>query len=108
MNWAFDFYELMPQGGFYHEHLRYPTKTGAKKPVEGELHENTWEFQAALLLIPKGGANIGPTRNFYGDALAAANWTLPAAAFSGLTAMLAVAFALAPRRKVRPSIRHRV
>jgi hypothetical protein len=104
-NWVFDFYELVPQGGFFHERLRYPTKSGAAKPVEGELHENTWEFQAALLLIPKEGADIGPTRNFYGDALAAANWTLPASAFSGLVAALSVAFALAPRRKVRPSIR---
>jgi hypothetical protein len=106
-NWVFDFYELMPEGGFFHERLRYPTKSGASKPVEGELHENTWEFQAALLLIPKEGADIGPTRNFYGDALAAANWTLPAAAFSGLTAILGLAFALAPRRRVRPSFRRR-
>jgi hypothetical protein len=98
-NWVFDFYELKPQGGFEHERLNYPTKTGTAKPKEGELRENTWEFQAALLLMPRGGTDVGPTHNFYGDALAAASWTLPLAAFSGLVGVLALAFAVAPRRR---------
>jgi hypothetical protein len=99
-NWVFDFYEFQPQGGWIHERLRYPTTSGARKPKEGELQENTWEFQAALLLMPQAGG-IGPTRNFYGDALAAASWTLPVAAFSGLAAAMGIAFALAPRRRTK-------
>ncbi len=99
-NWVFDFYELKPEGGFpSHEQLRYPTKSGTSKPVEGELHENTWEFQAALLLMPKGGVDVGPTHNFYGDALAAASWTLPLSAFSGLVAVLSFTFAVAANRR---------
>lgn len=99
--WVFDFYELMPQGGFFHKTLNYPTKTHGRsmeKPKEGELQENTWEFQAALQLMPQAG-QVGPTHNFYGDALAAAGIALPGAAFSGLAAALGVAFVFAPRRR---------
>jgi hypothetical protein len=102
-NWVFDFYEFNPAGGFEHERLNYPTATGTAKPKEGELHENTWEFQAALLLMPQGGTDIGPTHNFYGDALKAASWTLPLAAFSGLVCVVSLAFAAAPRRRPESS-----
>jgi hypothetical protein len=97
-NWVFDFYELRPEGGFAHQRLKYPTTRGIAKPKEGELRENTWEFQAALKLMPQAGG-VGPTHNFYGDALEAADWTLPAAAFCGLAACFAIAFAAAPARR---------
>jgi hypothetical protein len=97
-NWVFDFYEFKPDGSIEHQTLRYPTARGLKKPKEGELHENTWEHQAALQLMPNAG-QTGPTRNFYGDALAAAGITLPLAAFSGLMAAFGLAFALAPRKR---------
>ena len=97
-NWVFDFYELMPEGGFMHQTLAYPTTRGIAVPKEGELRENTWEFQAALQLMPQAGG-VGPTHNFYGDALAAASWTLPLAAFSGLVAAVAIAFGFAPPRR---------
>ncbi|CAG0998599.1 hypothetical protein PHYC_02724 [Phycisphaerales bacterium] len=98
-DWTFDFYEFQRQGGFSHERLRYPTTSGIKRPKEGELHENTWQYQAALQMMPKAGA-VGPTRNFFGDALTAAGWLLPAAAFSGVGCTFATAFACAPRKRV--------
>ena len=97
-NWVFDFYEFLPAGGFAHERLRYPTTRGIAEPKEGELHENTWQHQAALQIMPNAGKQ-GPTRNFYGDALAAAGIALPLAAFSGLAAALGIAFAFAPRKR---------
>lgn len=96
-DWQFDFYELMPDGTIAkYPRLGYPTTRGMKKPKEGELHEGTWEYQAALQTMPQAGA-IGPTRNFFGNAIAAASWTLPAAAFSGLVCTYAIVFGLAPR-----------
>jgi hypothetical protein len=97
-NWVFDFYEFKPDGSIQHQTLRYPTARGLKKPKDGELHENTWEHQAALQIMPNAG-QTGPTRNFYGDALAAAGITLPLAAFAGLASFLGFAFAIAPRKR---------
>ncbi len=96
--WVFDFYEFLPAGGFEHQRLKYPTATGLKKPREGELHEGTWQMEAALHLMPQAGG-VGPTRNFTQNALVAAGWTLPAAAFTGLGCFVGVFFALAPRRR---------
>lgn len=97
-DWEFDFFELMPTGEITkYPRLGYPTTRGMKKPKEGELREGTWQYQAALQTMPQAGA-IGPTRNFFGNAIAAASWTLPAAAFSGLVCTYAVVFGLAPRR----------
>lgn len=91
-DWRFDFYELKPDGTIAHERLAFPTSPGMKTPRPGELHQNTWQFQAALMLMPKG-----PTYNFHDDALSAAGWTLPAAAISGLLCVLSAAFAAGPR-----------
>jgi hypothetical protein len=96
--WVFDFYEFKKDGTIEHQQLRFPSKSGTKRPIEGELHENTWEFQAALHLMPNAG-QTGPTRNFYGDALAAAGWSLPVAAFAGLAACFGLAFLFAPRKR---------
>lgn len=97
-DWVFDFYELLPEGGFSHERLKYPSRGGVREPREGELRENTWQFQAALQLMPNAGGT-GPTHNFFGNALAAAGWRLPASAFSGLVCTVALAFAVGPRRR---------
>ncbi|HYF15059.1 MAG TPA: hypothetical protein VD971_08330 [Phycisphaerales bacterium] len=97
--WSFDFWELTPDGAILkHERLKYPSARGLRQPRPGELHENTWQFQAALQTMPQAGA-IGPTHNFFGNALAAAGWTLPASAFCGLGATLALAAAFAPERR---------
>lgn len=98
-DWVFDFYEFKPEGGFAHERLKYPTTSGIKKPRDGELRESTWEFQAALQLMPQEGG-IGPTHNFYGDALGAVSWLLPAGAFTGVIGTFSLAFAFAPPRRL--------
>lgn len=98
-DWQFDFYELSPDGRIIkHPRLAYPTTRGMKQPKEGELHEGTWQYQAALQTMPQAGA-IGPTRNFFGNAIAEASWTLPLAAFSGLACTLTLVFGLGPRRR---------
>lgn len=97
-DWVFDFYEFKPAGGFEHERLKYPTVSGVRKPIEGELHENTWEFQAALQLMPTT-PGVAPAHNFYGDALSAVTWLLPAGAFTGVVGTFALAFALAPAKR---------
>ncbi|MBI1191460.1 MAG: hypothetical protein GC200_12365 [Tepidisphaera sp.] len=98
-DWVFDFYELKPEGGFEHERLKYPTTSGVQKPKEGELHENTWEFQAAIQLMPTT-PGIAPAHNFYGDALSAVSWLLPAAASTGVVGTFALAFAFAPPKRL--------
>ncbi len=98
-DWQFDFRELMPFGTIArYERLNYPTARGIKKPRPGELHENTWQFQAALQMMPQAG-QIGPTHNFFNNGIAAAGWTLPLGAFSGLLATIAIVFAFAPARR---------
>lgn len=97
-DWSFDFYELKADGTIEHQRLRYPTATRMKEPKPGELHENTWQFQAAMYLMPQGG-NAGPTRNFRNDGLAAAGWTLPASMFTGLIFVGTFFFTVAPRRR---------
>jgi hypothetical protein len=98
-DWQFDFFELLPDGTIaQYERLKYPTTRGVRRPKAGELHENTWQFQAALQLMPQAG-KIGPTHNFFGNAIAAAGWTLPIGAFSGLLCTVATVFALAPRKR---------
>jgi hypothetical protein len=102
-DWVFDFFEFMPDGTILkHPRLKYPTTRGVRKPKEGELHENTWEFQAALQLMPQAGG-VGPTHNFFGNAMAAAGWTLPLGAFAGLVCTVALAFSFAPSRRSAPA-----
>jgi hypothetical protein len=100
-DWKFDFYELLPDGRIERgERLKYPTTRGIKEPRPGELHENTWQFQAALQTMPQAG-QIGPTHNFFGNGITAAGWTLPVAAFTGLLSTIAIVFAFAPRKRVQ-------
>ncbi len=88
--WVFDFYEFKPEGGFAHERLRFPTTGTMQADKEGELRENTWEYQAALSVIPEG---IAPKPKFTNDGLKAAGWTLPATTLSMLTLIAAIAAA---------------
>ncbi len=99
--WTFDFYEFLPDGGFEHELKRFPKKrradlrTGTVPPApEDELKENTWQFQAALLVMPPAR---GPSPQFTNDGLHAMGWTLPATSLSMLTLIAAVVFAARPR-----------
>lgn len=94
-DWIFDFYELQPDGSFTHGRLKHPTAYRMKEPKPGELRENTWQYQAAMNLMPRSG----PTKNFRLDALGAASWTLPASMFAGLLGVVSLFFAIAPGTK---------
>ncbi len=107
--WLFDFYELDPAGGFIvHQPLRFP-ESGASllrrqnnaklrgEPIPdrepGELEERTWQYGAALKVMPRP-----PAITFENQALRAAGWTLPVASASVLVLLFAAFFAFAPDR----------
>lgn len=108
--WKFDFYELKPAGGFEHQRLAFPVKKhplanlGKAKPAEGAepvdsnanvLKENTWQFQAALMVMPPAR---GPSELFTDDGLHALGWTMAGFTISTLVCIAAVLVAVAPRR----------
>lgn len=93
--WSFDLYEFLPAGGFEHQRLKFPR---GRRPAEGELVEGTWQFYAALMVMPPLGR---PSPRFTGDAVQALGWTLPGAAFSGLALTYAIPAAVAAHRRVR-------
>lgn len=94
--WVFDFYEFKPEGGFEHERLRFPTTKTHQAARDGELRENTWQYQAALSVMPLGFA---PKPKFTNDGLKAAGWTLPATTSSMLAMIGCFAAAYQPRRR---------
>lgn len=107
--WLFDFYELSEQGGFIvHQPLRFPEsgksllrrQNNAKlkgEPIPqreaGELQERTWQYGAALKVMPRA-----PAITFENQALRAAGWTLPVASASVLGLVFGVFFGIAPSR----------
>lgn len=105
--WTFDFYELMPDGSIAHEQLGFPVRPRPslaraargqppRQPTRPTLQEGTWQYQAAMHVMPAGQ---GPaTQGFRNDALAAAGWTLPVASLSFLALVASLAAAAAPRR----------
>lgn len=120
-DWAFEFRELLPEGGIGHQRLRFPEtrrslrrrqsqaeRAGRDTPErrEDELVHGTWQFEAALMTMPAGwlsapgGGEAPPT--FEGDAVRALGWTLPVTGISGVTLALSCAFLAAGRRQ-RPS-----
>lgn len=92
-DWTFDFYELRPEGGFIAEKLHYPTTRRGEAPKDGELREGTWQFDAALLTMPKSGV---PSQQFLNTGFKAMGWTFPAACLSSV--ILAVAATMAAYR----------
>lgn len=97
-DWTFDFYEFKPEGGFATEKLHYPTNKRGEPPKPGEIAEGTWQWDAALLTMPKSGA---PEQRFVNTGFKAMGWTFPAACFSS-TAGLFAAMMLA-YRPARPT-----
>jgi hypothetical protein len=91
--WHFDFYEFKPDGGFAHQRLGFPKK---RTPAEGEMAEGTWQYYAALMVMPPLWK---PTQKFSSDALQATGWTLPVAALSGLLFTASGVALLAPRKR---------
>lgn len=99
-DWDFDFHELKPEGGFSHQRLAYPMSErrrkslGLKEPRPNELAANTWQYQAALYLMPKG-----PSIEVRNSALMATGWWLPIAGFAGAVVMGALVIAVAPIKR---------
>ncbi len=103
--WTFEFHEFMPDGTFDHQRLAYPMskmkreRLGITDPPESELREGTWQYQAALHLMPKSG----PTYQFSRSPMRDAGWTLPAAAASGVLMLAGLVGWLGARVRSRRS-----
>lgn len=111
--WTFGFLELLPGGGFRQWQRKYPESLrafegrtqaamlgGAPPPTRDpdELVEDSWEWHAALQVIPAGKA---PSRSFRNDALAMSGWAFPVAALGVLGLVASLAFALKPSKAAR-------
>ncbi|MCL4221198.1 MAG: hypothetical protein KJZ65_07500 [Phycisphaerales bacterium] len=111
--WTFGFLELLPEGGFRQWTRHYPesarsfdgrvlaaARAGEPTPKRSpdELAEDSWEWYAALTVIPAGKA---PNRSFRNDALTSAGWALPVTSVGVIGSIGCLAFALAPRRSAR-------
>jgi len=92
-DWLFDFYEFKPEGGFEHQRLGFPKK---RTPREGEMAEGSWEYYAALTVMPPLWK---PPQRFSNDAMSAAGWTLPLAALAGLGLTVSGVALAAPRKR---------
>ncbi|MBS0187384.1 MAG: hypothetical protein JSS51_04900 [Planctomycetes bacterium] len=101
--WGYDFYEFLPEsagGGFHHDRYSYPTGKPDRQVKAGQLPPDTWQFQAASAVTPQ---TQRPNNRFTMDALNAAGWTLPVAAWSTMLLLASVAFVLAPKRRRAPA-----
>lgn len=97
--WAYDFYEFV-DGRFVHERYTYPTGKPNRDPKPGQLPVDTWQFQAASSVTPQ---TQRPNNRFTMDALNAAGWLLPAAAWCTMLLVASVAIVVAPPRR-RPKL----
>lgn len=115
-DWWFDFYELGRDGTIEHSRLAYPQSERAfarrvakakragepvpqRKP--NELREGTWQYEAAMRVVPP---HFAPPHSFRDDALSAAGWTLPVVVVSTLTLLMAIAFGFGPQRRRTPGL----
>lgn len=104
-DWSFEFHEFLPEGGFKTERFHYPTHRRGEQPKAGELIENSWQYQAALMLMPQQARERLMGR-YSNDAMHSLGWLLPISAFSGATCIFAIGFAAAPARvrRVQPAV----
>jgi len=117
-DWLFDFYVFMPDGTWTTERLAFPEsdrslarrQREAKRqgdPVpqrdDDELVEGTWQFEAAMQVMPPGSA---PKHAFTENALASAGWRWPLAGLSLMSLMFSVAIAIAPSKSSRRASTH--
>ncbi len=96
--WSFAFYEFLPSGGFHKEKLAFPTSKRYETNKPGEIAEGTWQFGAALMVMPKGTV---PSPRFADDGLRAMGWTLPAATIASCGLTLSIIFIAASRVRRR-------
>ncbi|MEQ8844480.1 MAG: hypothetical protein RIB58_06460 [Phycisphaerales bacterium] len=109
-DWRFQFVELLPEGGFKEEVLRFPEtersynrrinearRAGEPMPErrDDELVFGTWQFDASLMVMPKSGP---PAPQFGRGAMDALGWTLPAATVLFFLVAISLAMAFAPER----------
>lgn len=109
-DWRFQIVELLPGGGFDEQVLLFPEserafnrrvsaarRAGEPAPErrEDELVFGTWQFDAALHVMPKSGP---PTPQFGRGAMDALGWTLPAATILFFISAISLAMAFAPER----------
>ncbi|UYV12586.1 MAG: hypothetical protein NCW75_14990 [Phycisphaera sp.] len=109
-DWRFQIVELLPEGGFDEEVYLFPeserafnrrvsSARRAGEPVperrDDELVFGTWQFDAALHVMPKSGP---PTPQFGRGAMDALGWTLPAATLLFFISAISLAMAFAPER----------
>ncbi|MBS0190417.1 MAG: hypothetical protein U0573_14120 [Phycisphaerales bacterium] len=94
--WGYDFYEFERDGTIRHERYGFPTGKPDRNPAAGQLPADSWQYQAAMSVTPQ---NQRPNNRFTMDALNAAGWTLPAAAWCTMTLMASIAVFFAPRRR---------
>lgn len=107
--WTFAFHELLPEGGFRTQRLRFPETARsynrrvadalrAGEPVPqrdpSELAERTWQYDAALAVSPRP-----PSITHENQALRNAGWTLPVTSASVIVLVLSLAWAAAPPRR---------
>ena len=110
-DWRFTFYELRPDGSIETSRRRFPESTRsldrrqnaarrAGEPVPNrspeDLTPEDWRYDAALQVMPPGA---GPKMVFDPEALEGAGWAWPASVFSLLGMTVAMAFAIAPKRR---------
>jgi hypothetical protein len=97
-DWSFDFHEFKASGVFETKKLHYPTNKRGAPAKPGELVEGTWEFDAALLTMPKSGV---PNQQFLNTGFKAMGWTFPVACLSSVVLVLSFVMA-AYRPRVSP------
>jgi hypothetical protein len=95
-DWTFEFYEFNPAGGFVAQKYKYPSHRRGQQPKAGELKDNTWEFQAAMQLMPQQARER--LMGKFPDAMSGLGIFLPGAGLFGALSVFAAAFAFAPRR----------
>lgn len=98
--WSYDFYEFERDGTFKRERFTFPTGKPDRNPKLGQIPADTWQYQAAMAVTPR---TQRPNSRFTMDALNAAGWTLPAAAWCTMLLMGSIAIAVAPVRRNRES-----
>jgi hypothetical protein len=94
-DWVFDFYEFKEEGGFAHERWNYPSARVGQKAGPDELQPGTWQFEAALRLMPRSA----PTLTFRDNAISNPGWELRTFAVGGVAFAFGLAFAIAPRKR---------
>ncbi len=95
--WTFDIYELTEEGDIVHERLGYPSKRrGNEPPKAGELHEGTWQYDAAMTSIPPVAR---PKPQFDNDASLHFGLDFFLAGLSGMVMILSAGFLFAPPKR---------